>query len=87
VALNRKCTRALSFESSCQVNWGHWHRGDEMYEGTWSHGLKHGLGKYTDADGNKFSGKWDKDFCYFYEPEEPIPSNVNVFIPKISEFR
>jgi hypothetical protein len=101
------------------VNWGHWHRGDEMYEGTWKHGLKHGLGRYIDADGNKFFGRWDKDsifffgntgskhglgryidadgnkffgrwdkdFCYFYQPEEAIPNNVNVFIPKITEFR
>ena len=69
------------------MNWGHWHRGDEMYEGTWKHGLKHGLGRYIDADGNKFFGRWDKDFCYFYQPEEAIPNNVNVFIPKITEFR
>jgi uncharacterized protein (DUF1684 family) len=50
-------------------------------------GSKHGLGRYIDADGNKFFGRWDKDFCYFYQPEEAIPNNVNVFIPKITEFR
>ena len=67
-------------------DWDKWHPGDEMYEGQWRNGLKHGEGVYTDADGKRYAGKFADDYCYFYTPDEsPDPPSNSV--ESITEFR
>jgi hypothetical protein len=36
------------------------HKGD-TYDGQFTHGLRHGVGKYTDSDGGWYAGEWKAD--------------------------
>ena len=47
----------------------------------------HCAGVYTDAAGARFTGKWNNDYCYFYQPQEEKRRPQNSCHKVIREFQ